>query len=142
MGLLPKNREHGWAPYVWLIFMAFFFFQPVLDPHATTTEWIITVTASLAFLPIYFGVFWTKPPFTYLLLLLMVAMGVGFANYNVGSSVFIIFAASFIPWVAGTSRRSMAALTLLVLIIAVDAAIFHTQVGFWATSIVVALGVA
>jgi two-component system, NarL family, sensor histidine kinase DesK len=142
MGLLPKNREHGWAPYVWLIFMAFFFFQPVLDPHTTARDWIITGVASAAFLPIYFGVFWARPPLTYLLLIAMVAMGVGLANYNVGSSVFIIFAASFIPWVAGTSRRAMSALAFLILIIGIDAAVFHPQVGFWATSIVVALGVA
>ena len=72
----------------------------------------------------------------------MAAMGVGLANYNVGSSVFIIFAASFIPWVAGTTRRATGALAFLILIIAVDAVVFHPQVGFWATSIVVALGVA
>jgi two-component system sensor histidine kinase DesK len=76
------------------------------------------------------------------LLAAMAAMGVGLANYNVGSSVFIIFAASFIPWVAGTTRRAMAALAFLILIIGIDAAAFHPQVGFWATSIVVALGVA
>jgi two-component system, NarL family, sensor histidine kinase DesK len=139
--LLPNNREHGWAPYVWLVFLAFFLFQPILD-HASATEWIITGMASAVFLLLYFGIFWVKPPATYLLLIAMAAMGVGLANYNVGSSVFIIFAASFIPWVAGSSRRAMAALALLILVIGIDAVLFHPQPGFWATSIVVALGVA
>jgi two-component system, NarL family, sensor histidine kinase DesK len=142
MRILPENRDHGWAPYVWLVFMAFFFFQPVLDPHTTSRDWTITAVASVVFLAIYFGVFWVRAPFTYLLLLCMVAMGVGLANYNVGSSVFIIFAASFIPWVSGTSRRAMLALATLIVIILIDAAVFHPQVAFWATSIVVTLGVA
>src|SRR6476660_3705300 len=131
MRLLPQNRDHGWAPYVWLVFLSFFFFQPVLDHHTTTRDWIVTAVASVVFLFIYFGIFWVKPPFSYLLLISMAAMGVGLANYNVGSSVFIIFTASFIPWVAGTTRRALAGMALLILIIAVDAAVFHPQVGFW-----------
>ncbi len=141
MGLLPKNRDHGWAPYVWLIFMAFFLFQPVLG-RAGAKEWIVTGVASVVFVAIYFGVFWAKPPLTYLLLISMAAMGIGLANFNQGSSVFIIFCSSFIPWVAGTTRRAMAALAFLIVVLAVDAALFHTPVGFWATSMVVALGVA
>src|SRR6266542_1722628 len=141
MGLLPKNRDHGWAPYVWLIFMAFFLFQPVLG-RAGAKEWIVTGVASVVFVAIYFGVFWAKPPLTYLLLISMAAMGIGLANFNQGSSVFIIFCSSFIPWVAGTTRRAMAALAFLIVVLAVDAALFHTPVGFWATSMVVALDVA
>ena len=38
--------------------------------------------------------------------------------------------------------RAMARMASLILIMAIDAAVFHPQVGFWATSIVVALGVA
>jgi two-component system sensor histidine kinase DesK len=140
-GLLPKNREHGWAPYVWLVFLSFFFFQPVLT-HAAAREWLITGGASLVFAVLYFGVFWTKPPITYLLLIAMAGMGIGLANFNPGSSVFIIFCSSFIPWVAGTTRRAVLALALLILVLAIDAIFFHSPPGFWATSMVVALGVA
>ncbi len=140
-GLLPNNRDHGWAPYVWLVFLSFFFFQPGLS-HASAKEWVITTVAAVVFVVIYFAVFWVKPPATYLLLLAMAAMGVGLANFNTGSSVFIIFCASFIPWVAGTTRRAIAALAFLILVLAIDAVVFHAPVGFWAVSMVVALGVA
>ncbi len=141
MGLLPKNREHGWAPYVWLVFLSFFLFQPVLG-HASAKEWVITGVASLTFVVLYFAVFWVRPPVTYLILIAMAGMGIGFANLNQGSSVFIIFCSSFIPWVAGTMRRALFGLALLVAVLAIDAALFHAPVGFWATSMVVALGVA
>lgn len=143
MPLLPKGRiqTHGWAPYVWLIFLCFFFFQPVLD-HAGRTEWLITIGATLVFIPIYFGVFWTGPPINYLLLTGMAAMGIGFAKFNAGSSVFIIFCASFLPWVFCSSKRSFTALAALVAVIAIHAYFFHPPVGFWATSLVVAIGIA
>jgi two-component system, NarL family, sensor histidine kinase DesK len=141
MGLLPKNRDHGWAPYVWLVFLSFFLFQPVLG-HANAKEWVITGLASVVFVTLYFAIFWTRPPLSYVLLTAMAGMGIGLANFNQGSSVFIIFCSSFIPWIAGTTRRALAILGLLVLVLAIDAAFFHAPVGFWATSIVVALGVA
>ena len=140
-GLLPNNRDHGWAPYVWLVFLSFFLFQPVLG-HANAKEWIITGVASLVFVVLYFAIFWVRPPLTYLLLLAMAGMGIGLANFNQGSSVFIIFCSSFIPWISGTTRRAVAALAFLILVLAIDAAFFHAPVGFWATSMVVALGVA
>jgi two-component system, NarL family, sensor histidine kinase DesK len=140
-GLLPKNRDHGWAPYVWLVFLSFFFFQPVLT-HAGAREWLITGGASLVFVVLYFGVFWTKPPITYVLLIAMAGMGIGLANFNPGSCVFIIFCSSFIPWVAGTTRRAVLALAVLILVLALDALFLHAPPSFWATSMVVALGVA
>ncbi|HEV2696884.1 MAG TPA: sensor histidine kinase, partial [Terriglobales bacterium] len=86
--------------------------------------------------------FWTGPPITYVLLAGMAAMGIGFAKFNAGSSVFIIFCASFLPWVFCTSRRAFTALAALVAVIAIHAYFFHPPVGFWATSLVVTLGVA
>ncbi len=141
MPLLPKNREHGWAPYVWLVFLSFFFFQPVLD-HAGRTEWLITLGATAVFVVMYFAVFWVPPLVAYFLLAGMAAMGIGLAKFNAGSSVFIIFCASFIPWVFCTTKRAYTALLVLVSAIAIHAYFFHPPVGFWATSLVVSLGVA
>src|SRR6266542_688571 len=140
MGLIPKNRDHGWAPYVWLVFLSFFFFQPVLG-HAGLKEWLITISSTVVFVSLYFGIFWVKPPVNYVLLGCMAAMGLALGFINQGASVFIIFSASFIPWVLGTSRRALAALTSLIGLLAIDALVFHAPLGFWATSMVVALGV-
>jgi two-component system sensor histidine kinase DesK len=141
MRLLPKNRDHGWAPYVWLVFLCFFLFQPIFG-HAKTKEWLLTIGITAVFLVIYFGIFWVKAPFTYVLLGCMAAMGFGLAPMNQGASVFIIFTSSFIPWVFGTSKRAFIALAALLLMLGVDAMLFHAPVGFWATSMVVSLGVA
>src|SRR6266853_32880 len=140
MRLIPKNRDHGWAPYVWLVFLTFFYFQPVLI-HGGLKEWLLSISATVVFLAMYFGIFWVKPPVNYVFLAGMAAMGLGLGHHNVGASVFIIFTASFIPWVFGTSRRAFAALAGLIVLLGADALLFRAPVWFWANSMVVALGV-
>ena len=140
MRLLPNNQDHGWAPYAWLVFLAFFYIQPVME-HPSWRS-LMTANAIVAvFLVLYFSVFWVRAPFTYLLLVCMAAMGLGLANINQGSSVFIIFTSSFIPWVTGTAKRALIALSMLVTAIALHVALFHPPPGFWVTSLVVTLGV-
>jgi two-component system, NarL family, sensor histidine kinase DesK len=140
MPLLPNNRDHGWAPYAWLIFLAFFYFQPVMD-HPSWRSLMIANATVAVFLVLYFSLFWVRPPFTYLLLATMAAMGLGLAKMNPGSCVFIIFTASFIPWVIDRAKPAALALSVLVSVVAIDAALFHAPSGFWVTSLVVSLGV-
>jgi len=141
MGLIPKNRDHGWVPYVWLVFLAFFFFQPILDKRTTGTDWLITVGATAVFLVLYFTLFRVGKPWNVLILVCMTAMGLGLGNINVGSSIFIIFTASFLAWVIENPTIVFAAIGVLISLLALDAYFFHSDPGFWATSMVVALGV-
>lgn len=140
MRLLPKNRDHGLAPFAWLIFLAFFYIQPIAE-HASWRSLLVSNAEVVLFLALYFGIFWVKPPFNYLLLLGMAAMGLGLANINTGASVFIIFTAAFIPWVFERAKSAVIALGVLALVIVIHALIFHPANGFSVTSFVVALGV-
>ncbi len=140
MSLLPKNRDHGWAPYAWLIFLAFFYFQPVLG-RGGLNEWLITLSATAVFLVLYFGIFWVRPPITYILLACMATMGMALGSFNPGACVFVIFTASFIPWVLESSKRAMVAFAVLIALLGLDVLLFHPPAGFWLTSLVVTLGV-
>jgi two-component system sensor histidine kinase DesK len=140
MPLLPKNRDHGWAPYAWLIFIAFFYIQPIMD-HPSWRSLMIANATVAVFLVLYVSLFWVRRPFNYLLLLCMAAMGLSLANVNPGSCVFIIFTASFIPWVTGRPKPALIGLSVLVTAVALDAALFHPPMGFSITSVVVTLGV-
>jgi two-component system sensor histidine kinase DesK len=140
MPLLPKNRDHGWAPYAWLVFIAFFYLQPIMD-HPSWRSLMIANATVAVFLVLYFSLFWVRRPFNYLFLLCMAAMGLGLANVNPGSCVFIIFTASFIPWVTGRPKPALIALSTLVTAVALNAALFHPPIGFSITSVVVTLGV-
>jgi two-component system sensor histidine kinase DesK len=140
MKLLPKNREHGLAPFAWLIFLVFFYVQPLAE-HASWRSLLLTNAEVLVFLALYFGIFWAGPRLKYVLLFCMAAMGLGFANVNTGSSVFIIFTAAFIPWVFERAKSAVIALSVLALAVVIHALIFHPANGFSVTSLVVALGV-
>jgi two-component system sensor histidine kinase DesK len=140
MRILPKNRDHGWAPFAWLVFLAFFYIEPLLD-HSGWRSLLLANAEVLIFLVLYFSAFWLRPPLTYLLLLCMAAMGFGLSKANSGSSVFIIFTAAFIPWVFERSKPALIALGVLLAAVAVDTAVFHPPLGFSITSVVVTLGV-
>src|SRR5581483_10371399 len=121
MRLLPQKRDHGWAPYVWLVFLSFFFFQPILDKHTTGKDWVITIAGTVVFLIIYFSLFRVAKPWNYVLLACMASMGLGLGKVNVGSSVFIIFTAVFLPWILGSVRAVFLAIGILILLLAGDA---------------------
>lgn len=138
--LLPDDRDHGWAPFAWLVFMVFFFVQPIVE-HPTWRSLSLTTAEALVFLVLYFWIFWVRRPYNYVILATMAVMGLGLANSNQGSSVFIIFTAAFIPWVMGRAKRAVIALLILFALIGIHAAVFHPPAGFWITSTVVTLGV-
>jgi two-component system, NarL family, sensor histidine kinase DesK len=140
MGCLA-NKDHGWAPYVWLVFLAFFFFQPVLGKNTTGKDWLITISATLVFLGLYFAIFRVSKPWTYIVLASIAAMGLGLANLNAGSCIFIIFTASFLAWVFEKPKTVILSIAILILLVTLDAYFFHSDPGFWATSVVVSLGV-
>ena len=141
MGLVPNNRDHGWVPYVWLVFLAFFILPGLLGPNVTSKNWIVTIAATVAFLALYFRIFWTGPPWNYLLLACMATMGIGLSRINPGSCVFIIYTASFIPWVMPKPRWAFVGLGFLEAALGIDALFFHAPESFWFPAIVVSFGV-
>jgi two-component system, NarL family, sensor histidine kinase DesK len=141
MGLVPKNRDHGWVPYVWLIFLAFFYVPPILDPHTTSRDWLITISATVVFLVLYFRLYWTGPPGNYFLIASIAAIGLGLGRINPGACVFIIYTASFIPWAIPKPRLAFLTIGALLAALGIDAAFFHAPSGFWLPAVIVSLGV-
>src|SRR5260370_19433382 len=139
MSLLPQNREHGWAPYVWLVFLSFFFFKPVLDPHTTGRDWLVALSATVVFLVIYFTVFWVGRSWNYFLIGCMAVMGLGLARINEGSSVFIIFTASFISWAFPNPKWALTAIGSLIAILGLDALLFPAPLHLLSPSMVESL---
>src|SRR5437764_13425031 len=131
MRLVPNDRDHGWVPYVWLVFMAFFIVPPILAPHTTARDWQITIAATAVFLVLYFKLFWTGPPWNYVLIAGMAAMGLGLGHINPGACVFIIYTASFRPWVIQTRRCAFVGVTALITARRAVGAFFQCPCGFW-----------
>jgi len=115
MRLLPDDREHGWAPYIWLFYYCFFLLNPILN-HAGWKEWLATGLGTIAFLAVYFSFFWIKCPWNLLNIAAFVVLGAGFAPFNEGACTFFVFAAAFAPYAVETETS---ALKLLVGVLAV-----------------------
>jgi two-component system sensor histidine kinase DesK len=113
MNSLFKNREHGWAPLVWLVYSGFFFVQPIFD-HVSRRQWIFDAVGFLAFLILYFGLFCLDRPRPFLHIGGMVLLGLLFLPFNGGASTFFIFAAAFVPFSAETPAAAVAGLGAIV----------------------------
>ena len=100
MRLLPKNSEYAWAMYS-VLYFGFFFIDPIAS-HAGARVWFFTLLGAVAFLFLYFGLFWVSRRQGLLHLAAMVLLGVAFAKYNGGATTFFIFAAACGPFVVDT----------------------------------------
>src|SRR5277367_5569803 len=98
MRLLPPDKELGWTPYVWLVYLGFFFIQPVFG-GATWTDWLATALASCAFLVLYFVSYWLPARKRLWVIAAITLLGVGFAPSNAGAAVFFVYAAAGVAFV-------------------------------------------
>jgi two-component system, NarL family, sensor histidine kinase DesK len=119
-----KNREHGWAPFVWLAYSGFFFIQPILD-HATRKQWMLDLLGYAIFLLLYAGLFLLKNPRGLLHIAGMVALGMLYIPMNGGASTFFIFAAAFLPFAVETQAKAIAGMLGIVAIAGVEGWLLH-----------------
>jgi two-component system, NarL family, sensor histidine kinase DesK len=140
MGLLPPNREHGWAPYGWLAFLSFFLLQPIFD-HAGWREWSATVLGTAIFLFLYFSLFRCSDRWKPFDLAGIVLLGVLFAPLNGGALIFFIYSAVFIGFVFSTPRLAFVMLGALLAIFGFESWLLHMPSNFWITGFVVSIGV-
>ena len=117
MRLLPERSEHGWAPYLWLLYFGFFFIDPVVS-HAGLKVWAATAFGSIAFFTLYFTFFWVADRGQRWIVAALVLLGLAFAPSNGGASTFFIFAGAFVPYAVQTERRAIALLLAVVRIAA------------------------
>src|SRR5262245_7355869 len=92
--LLPENRDLGWTPYAWLVYLPILLIAPVFQ-GASVVLWLLHVVGMLVFLASYFGAFHVRGRALVPFILLQCALGVAFSSVNTGAYVFFIYAASF-----------------------------------------------
>lgn len=114
MRLLPKNSEYTWAMYS-VFYFGFFLIDPIVS-HASLKVWIFTLLGTIAFLFLYFGIFWVGRRQALLHCAALVALGVAYAPYNGGATSFFIFAAASMPFIVQTEADGAKALFALELV--------------------------
>ncbi|MEZ2347708.1 sensor histidine kinase [Terriglobus sp. RCC_193] len=139
MRLLPPNVELGWTPYIWLIYLGFFFIHPILDRVGWET-WLATALGTAVFLVLYFRGYWLRDRRCLWIIAAIALMGVGFAPFNAGASVFIIYAAAFVAF-TGDSKFAAKLLVALVAVVGVETFVFHLSPWFWITGSLLSIAI-
>ncbi len=134
------QRELGWSPFIWLIFLSFFFFHPAYS-HVGWREWALTIAATVVFLALYFSVFWIPRKWALLPIAGMILLGMLFAPSNGGASTFFVFAAAVLPFVLENLRWAFWGLAGILAVILLESWILHLSSGFWLTSLIIAVPV-
>ena len=131
--LLPDNKELGWTPYAWLIYLPTFLIHPVADVRAGNDVgweiWAITIFALLVFLASYFYGYWARGKQLIAVATLQTALGAAFAPINVGSFVFFIYAGAVVAQM--DDRRALHYVIAIALINAGTAWLTDAPLFFW-----------
>ncbi len=123
-----RDRDHGWGPLLWVLYLGFFFVQPIADKVGLKL-WLLDALGAAIFLILYWGIFLLERPRVYVHVGGMVLLGIAFLPYNFGSCTFFIFAAAMVPFLVDTQARAIAGLAAIAAIGAIEGLALHA--GGW-----------
>jgi two-component system sensor histidine kinase DesK len=134
MRILPDDKDIGWLPYAYLVYLSLFLTTP-LATHAGTASWIWTAVGVGAFLPLYFRSYWLEGSKLLWTVAGLAALGAAFAPFNAGASVFFVYAAAAAAF-HGSPNVSWMAIAVIVAVVGVEAFALRLPGWFWIPAIV------
>jgi len=135
------DKDHGWGPLLWVLYLGFFFVQPVFD-HVSAKQWLFDSLGAAIFLILYWGIFLLERPRPLFHVGGMVLLGVLFLPFNAGGCTFFIFAAAMVPFMVNTQAQAIAGLGAVAAVAAIEGLVLHLGGGelFWAAGFPVFIG--
>ncbi|HTW59129.1 MAG TPA: sensor histidine kinase [Terriglobales bacterium] len=119
-----KDKDHGWSPLLWVVYLGFFFVDPILS-HATAKLWLLDLLAAAIFLVLYCGLFLIECPWALVHIGGMLLLGVLYMPINGGACTFFIFAAAMLPFCVETQIATAIGLIAIGGIGAVEGVLLH-----------------
>jgi two-component system, NarL family, sensor histidine kinase DesK len=124
--VILKDKDHGWSPLLWVVYLGFFFIQPIVD-HASLNTWLLDGLGALVFLVLYFGLFFLEDPIALGHIAGMVLLGILFQARDSNGATFFIFAAAMVPFCVATQAAAWVGLLLISGIGAIEGWVFHSN---------------
>jgi two-component system, NarL family, sensor histidine kinase DesK len=121
-----NDKDHGWSPLLWVIYLGFFFIDPVVS-HASLRIWLLDSLGAFVFLLLYFGLFLLECPRALLHVGGMVLLGLLFLPINDGAGTFFIFAAAMLPFCVETQTASIIGLGVIAALGGVEGLLLHVN---------------
>ena len=116
MRLLPKDKELGWTPYAWLIYLSSVPLFGYMSRQTTVRFWAPTIAGMVVLLGLYFWGYWIKGKKLLWIIAAITLLGMVSAPSNPGASVYFIYAAAF---VASTGDTGFAVRILPLVLVAI-----------------------
>ena len=110
--LLPNAAWAGWTPYLWLIYLGFFFVQWPGMPPWDVTKWVFATLAALLFLVLYFRSYNCNQRELRRILAGISTLGYVFISYTGTGHTFIVYACALTAHY-GNLRKSLTAVALI-----------------------------
>ncbi|HEX2668049.1 MAG TPA: sensor histidine kinase [Gammaproteobacteria bacterium] len=127
--LLPNADWAGWTPYLWLLYLGFFFVPwPGMEPW-DTPKWVFSIAAALIFMVMYFRSFSCQRRELHRILAGITTLGYIFVIYTGNGHTFIIYACALSSHY-GNLRRSLTALGLILIGFTLEATCLAFLPGF------------
>jgi two-component system sensor histidine kinase DesK len=127
--LIFRDSDHGWSPLLWVIYLGFFFIDPIMS-HASLKFWLLDGLGAVLFLFLYFGLFVLVNPRALAHIGGMVLLGLLFQPINGGACTFFIFAAAMLPFCVESQSAAVAGLVAIGAVGATEGLLLH--IGGWA----------
>ena len=124
--IILKDKDHGWSPLLWVLYLGFFFVQPVID-HVSLRMWLLDGLGAAIFLIFYFGLFILENPRALLHIVGMMLLGVLFQPINPGACTFFIFAAAMLPFCVETQTAAVIGLATIGAVGAIEGLLLHIR---------------
>jgi len=140
--LLPQVSDIGWMPYLWLVWLGFFFIPWGVQSTSAATK-IATVVAIALFLPFYFRYYRARGAERWWIIGIIAALGCALTLFNGAGGGLLIYAGAF----AGYSLRPRLAVVVLAAL-AIVAIGEYATLGYplmqwvWAPVVIVMIGLA
>ncbi|HEY5028551.1 MAG TPA: sensor histidine kinase, partial [Candidatus Angelobacter sp.] len=130
MRLLPKNKDIGWTPYAWLVYLSSVPFLGFASGQASAKFWTYTIAGMVIFLGLYFWGYWIQGKKLLWIVAAIALLGVVSAPTNPGASVYFVYAAAFIAS-TGDTGFAVRILPLVLVVIGLETVIFRLPPYFW-----------
>ncbi|HLJ87498.1 MAG TPA: sensor histidine kinase [Candidatus Angelobacter sp.] len=133
MQLLPKDKDIGWTPYLWLVYLPLVALN--VEDHASPLQWAFTFLGMGALLVLYFRAYWVRGKQLLWLVIAMGLLGVIYAPINPGACAYFIYASAFVGRI-GTPGLGWTLIGILESTIVVETFLFHRPPQFWLPAVV------
>jgi len=130
---LPPDQSN--SAYAWLAMLLFFAWK-YLEGSGGPTEIVLALCSLALFGLLYFSSFWLKKNASIFVSLALCALGLVWAPFNPGASVFIVFAAASCASIQPT-KSGYAVLGLILALVIVEVFLLQLPSGFWVPALLV-----